>query len=329
MISSQDGENTAQKPANRAPGAKASDAGDGLIVVDKPGGKTSADVVNLLKKLPGVHKAGHAGTLDPFATGVLICPVNRATRLSRFFLHGNKKYSAVLRLGIETDTMDRTGEITAEHPVHEITPEALGRAAENFTGKISQVPPAYSALKHNGTPLYKYAREGNPVHKPARTVEITSIRITGVDLPEVGLEVACSGGTYIRKLAADIGTALGCGAHLSKLVRTESCDFSLEETVSLTDLQAAQTPEDVGRFVVPMADALPGMPSHTAGAELAEKISFGRPISAADIENTQNHGKTGSGSFIKVTDTGNRLLAVIEKDENRSGYSYCCVFQSK
>ncbi|MFP4159279.1 MAG: tRNA pseudouridine(55) synthase TruB [Desulfobacterales bacterium] len=321
--------NSAEKAANRAQGAKAADAGDGFILVDKPGGKTSADVVNLLKKLPGVYKAGHAGTLDPFATGVLICPVNRATRLSRFFLHGNKKYSAVLRLGIETDTMDRTGQITAERPVHGITPETVSRAAEKFTGRISQVPPAYSALKHNGTPLYKYARDGNPVQKPARSVEITSIRITRVDLPEVGLEVACSGGTYIRKLAADIGTTLGCGAHLSTLVRTESCGFTLDEAVSLTDLRAAGTPKGTSRFVIPMADALRGMPSYTAGEELAEKISFGRPISEADMQAPRKHKEPGSGGFIKVTDTGNRLLAVIEKDKNRSGYSYCCVFQSE
>ncbi|MFW6080273.1 MAG: tRNA pseudouridine(55) synthase TruB [Desulfosalsimonas sp.] len=329
MIRNREIKHSAEKPANRPAAAKIPDAGDGLIVVDKPAGKTSADVVNQIKKLPGIYKAGHAGTLDPFATGVLICPVNRATRLSRFFLHGNKKYSAVLRLGTETDTMDCTGEITAECDIPEITREMLSRVAEKFTGRISQVPPAYSALKHKGTPLYKYARKGTPVEKPARSVEIHSIRITRVEVPEAALEVNCSGGTYIRKLAADMGSALGCGAHLIRLVRTESCGFSLDEAVSETDLQSAGTPEDVCRFVIPMADALRGMQSYTAGEELAEKISFGRPISVADIDTSpEAAGSRGSG-FIKVTDTGNRLLAVIEKDENRSGYSYCCVFQSK
>ncbi|MCF8095418.1 MAG: tRNA pseudouridine(55) synthase TruB [Desulfobacteraceae bacterium] len=303
-------------------------AGNGILVVDKPGAKTSADVVNRVKKLAGIYKTGHAGTLDPFATGVLICPVNRATRLSRFFLQGTKKYEAVLRLGMETDTLDRTGKITAKHPVPKVSEEKLERIAKEFTGRIRQVPPAYSALKHNGIPLYKYAREGKPIQKPARTIEIYGIRITRLESFEIGLEIVCSGGTYIRSLCADIGKTLGCGGHVSELVRTESCGLTLDGAVSPASLEAAGTPEEVGRFLVPMADALHGMKSYTAIAGLAEKIRFGRPISAADLDPHPTDPENSAGTFIKIVDNENRLLAVIEKDGDKSGYSYCCVFQS-
>ncbi|MCF8111544.1 MAG: tRNA pseudouridine(55) synthase TruB [Desulfobacteraceae bacterium] len=303
-------------------------AEDGVLVLDKPRGKTSADVVNRVKKLAGIYKAGHTGTLDPFATGVLICPVNLATRLSRFFLHGNKKYAAVLKLGVETDTMDCTGQITATHTVPEITGQELENITRKFMGTIRQVPPAYSALKHNGIPLYKYARQGKPVQKEARTVEIHSIRITRVEPPEIGIEVACSGGTYIRSLCADIGKELGCGAHVCRLVRTESCGFSIEEAAALTELEQAATLESVNRFIVPMAESLRRMPACTADAPLMEKIRFGRPISEKDLDRSEYDTGHKKNQYIKIVDPDNRLLAVIEKKKDKPEYSYCCVFQS-
>lgn len=301
---------------------------DGVLVVDKPRGKTSANVVNRVKKLAGIYKAGHTGTLDPFATGVLICPVNRATRLSRFFLHGNKKYTAVLKLGVETDTMDCTGQITATHTVPEISEKELKNIARKFTGIIRQVPPSYSALKHNGIPLYKYARQGKPVQKEARTVEIQGIRITRVEPPDIGIEVACSGGTYIRSLCADIGKELGCGAHVSRLVRTESCGFSLGEAFGLTEPEQAETPEALNRFIVSMAESLRTMPACTADAPLMEKIRFGRPISEKDLGSNEYDPGYKKHRYIKIVDPENSLLAVIEKKENKQEYSYCCVFQS-
>lgn len=328
MTETQEMNSATENTGIRATAAKTAYAGDGILVVNKTEKRTSAYVVNRVKKLAGIYKAGHAGTLDPFATGVLICPVNRATRLSRFFLHGRKKYEAVLMLGTETDTLDHTGKITAEHQVPEISEKKLSRVIKQFTGRIRQVPPAYSALKHNGVPLYKYARNGNPVEKPAREVEIHSIRITRVDLPEVGFEVACSGGTYIRSLCADISKNLGCGGHLSRLVRTESCGFTLRDSESLLRLESTETPEELDSFIIPMADALRGMPACTADAGLAEKIRYGRQISEADLERNPAAAVDGNSGFIKIVDLDNRLLAVIEKNENKSGYSYCCVFQS-
>ncbi len=300
---------------------------DGMLVVNKPGDITSAAVVKMIKRLPGVEKAGHTGTLDPFATGVLVCPVNRATRLSRFFLHGSKKYYAVMTLGTETDTLDRTGRITACHPVPELSEERILRAVKSFSGEIRQVPPAFSALKHNGIPLYKYARKGSPVQKPARTVWIENIRVTRIALPEVYFEVTCSAGTYIRSLCADIGKTLGCGGHLSQLVRTASCGFSITSTVGIEKLQEVETIEELNRFVIPMAEAIADMPACFANSRLSEKIKHGRSLSAEDIE---ADCRTRAGDRIRILDQKNRLLAVIE---NKHGinpdeivYSYCCVF---
>lgn len=300
---------------------------DGILVVDKPADMTSASVVNRIKRLPGISKAGHTGTLDPFATGVLVCPVNRATRLSRFFLRGRKKYAAVLRLGIETDTMDKTGRIMAQHSFAGISGARIVEAAEGFTGRIRQVPPAFSALKHNGKPLYKYARDGKPVHKPAREVEIYSIRVTRIDLPHVGLEVSCSAGTYIRTLCADIGRVLGCGGHLSDLRRTESAGFTIEEAVPLSHLENAP-PADLAGRILSMADALREIPAHVADSSLAGKIRFGRPITAADLGAALAAPEEASSPYMKIVDGTNRLLAVIEKKRDKNAYSYCCVFHS-
>ncbi|MFP4193987.1 MAG: tRNA pseudouridine(55) synthase TruB [Desulfobacterales bacterium] len=319
-----------EKIQNRCGKTKTTRTGDGVLVLDKPRGKTSADVVNRIKRLSGIYKAGHSGTLDPFATGLLICPVNRATRLSRFFLHGNKKYAAVLKLGIETDTMDGTGEITAKHPVPQISEQKLRSITRKYTGLIRQVPPAYSALKHNGVPLYKYARQGKPMQKEARAVEIHSICITRVEPPEIDIEVSCGGGTYIRSLCADIGKEIGCGAHVIRLVRTESCGFDIKEAAGLAELEQAETPEEVGRFIVPMADSLRGIPAYRADSGLVEKIRFGRHISETDIRSAgaEYDPAYEENNYIKIVDPDNRLLAVIEKKKDKPGYSYCCVFQS-
>lgn len=315
-----------KQPRGRKSPAAAANAGDGIIVVDKPAAKTSAAVVSRIKRLAGIKKVGHAGTLDPFATGVLICPINRATRLSRFFLHGRKKYAGVLRLGTETDTLDRTGRVVAEHRVPDISTQRIDEAVQAFIGEIQQVPPAFSALKHNGVPLYKYARAGTPVEKPPRTVEIHDIRVTHVALPDIAFDVSCSGGTYIRTLCADIGKALECGGHLKELVRTESSGFTLEAAASLQDLEAAGTPADLAQFVIPMAEALRGIPVHVADAALAEKIRYGRPISDRDLQTAGAAEKDEKTGFVKITDNENRLLAVIEKNRENFAYSYCCVF---
>ncbi len=182
---------------------------DGILVIDKPANLSSARVVAAVKKALKAGKAGHAGTLDPFAEGVLICCINQATRLAGFLLHGTKKYIAELKLGQETDTQDLTGTVVATANTVDYSPQTIQSVFESFKGSIEQLPPVYSALKHKGVPLYKLARRGQPVQKPPRQVQIYDICVDDVDLPYVRFEVSCSAGTYIRTLGADIGQKAG------------------------------------------------------------------------------------------------------------------------
>jgi tRNA pseudouridine55 synthase len=294
---------------------------DGILVVDKPEGISSARVVSRVKKATGAGKAGHAGTLDPFATGVLVCCLNRATRLARFFLGGDKRYRGVMTLGVETDTQDATGQILAEHPVDDVTEASLRDAVSTFCGRIRQQPPIFSALKHEGVPLYKLARQGRPVQKPPREVQIRNIDIAAVDIPRVEIDVTCSAGTYIRTLCADIGRRLGCGGHLSRLRRLESSGFSIEEAVPLEQLDDPAASATVQKRIVPMADALRGMPSRVADPKLVRHLSRGRLITADDLAGPAE-------GFFKVVDGDGRLVAVLKAGSDRKRYTYCGVFAS-
>jgi len=291
---------------------------DGVIVIDKPEKMTSSKVVSFIRKSLKVKKAGHTGTLDPFATGVLICCLNQATRLARFFLHGEKKYRAELHLGIETDTQDATGTVTATCGDVDYKEEEIQSVFKRFKGNILQQPPVFSALKHRGVPLYKLAREGRPVQKPAREVNIFSIQIIEMALPHVWFEATCSGGTYIRTLCADIGAALGCGGHLSALRRIESTGFSVSEAISPVDVERFARQGDIGDRIIPMADALRQMPANVADAALTEKIAHGRTLTRKDFVPTTI---TLSKGLIKIVDGNNNLCAVLDIDENSGRYN--------
>lgn len=298
---------------------------DGVIIIDKPADMTSAAVVNRIKRLTGVRKAGHTGTLDPFATGVMICPINRATRLARFFLGDHKKYAATLHLGIDTDTQDHTGNPIAVQPVGDIPADTIERVFAGFVGPLEQVPPAFSALKHKGVPLYRYAREGRPVQKEARPVHIFSIEIRSIQLPDIDFEVECSSGTYIRTLCADIGRALGCGGHLKSLVRLKSSGFTMEDAFSLSCVEEKASANALTDCVVPMTEALRGIATFRADDELRDKIVHGRPLTMSDVPWPVD---SPNWPYVKLTDAENRLLAVIHIPENKFEYQYCCVFQS-
>ncbi|MCP4345914.1 MAG: tRNA pseudouridine(55) synthase TruB [Desulfobacterales bacterium] len=301
----------------------------GIFVIDKPENISSAAVVARLKKILGVRKAGHSGTLDPFATGVMVCCVNQATKLARFFLHSGKKYTAVLKLGVETDTQDSTGTVISRCEKVNFDEKKIKSVFEKFEGAIEQVPPVYSALKHKGVPLYKLARQGKPVQKPPRPVFISSLRIFEINLPEISFEVSCSGGTYIRTLCADIGAELGCGGHLKELRRTESSGFSINESVTLPELEkrvlssgaGANEQEQLG--MISMSEALRNMPVHVADPVLAEKIAHGNIITTKNIIPGKTEEPEG---FIKVVDTDNNLLAVLTYKKDCKTYNYCCVF---
>lgn len=251
---------------------------NGIVIIDKPAGATSARVLAGVKKLYKAKKAGHAGTLDPFATGVLVCCLNQATRLAQFFLHDRKKYRGTLCLGIDTDTQDLTGRVLAEKSTAGIKAADVQAVMDRFQGTIEQVPPAYSALKHKGTPLYRLARSGNPVQKPPRKVTIDQLVILEVASPLVHFEVTCSAGTYIRTLCADAGRLLGCGGHLQALRRLESSGFALDEAVSLDDLEQLAADGNPESRLIPMAKALRGMPAVTADRRMAERIGQGQPV---------------------------------------------------
>ncbi len=296
---------------------------NGVIIVDKPAGISSAKVVARVKKLLKARKAGHTGTLDPFATGVLVCCINRATKLSSFFLHGEKKYEAILRLGIETDTQDLTGKVTRNCKNIAFSEKTIKSVFKRFEGTITQLPPVYSALKHKGIPLYKLARNNKPVQKPARRVSIISLEILEINLPIIRFEVSCSAGTYIRALCADIGASLGCGGHLKELRRIESSGFTIEEAVTLEELEKLALTQDLSGRMIRMSNALKDMPEYVADKILAKKIMHGNIMTKNDFLPEKGGFEE---SFIKIVDADNNLLAILKYTNDNNKYEYFCVF---
>lgn len=215
---------------------------NGIIIIDKPAGWTSMDVCAKLRGILREKRVGHAGTLDPMATGVLPVFIGRATRAVEFADKGDKEYIAGLKLGLTTNTQDTSGEVLEQHPVS-VTPEQLEAVLTQFRGDILQIPPMYSAIKINGKKLYELARKGRQVERPARPVTIHSLTVEGQPAPEEFiLRVRCSKGTYVRTLCHDIGQALGCGGCMSSLRRTMAAGFTLEQAVTLEQVQAAADP---------------------------------------------------------------------------------------
>jgi len=220
----------------------------GLVVVDKPGGLTSHDVVSRVRRLAGSRKVGHAGTLDPMATGVLVLGINRATRLLGHLTLTDKRYDATVRLGVTTTTDDAEGEVVDTRPTHDLTEHAVREALAAFVGEVDQVPSAVSAVKVGGKRAYARVRAGEDVDLPARRVTIHALEVTAVDLPTVDVFVHCSSGTYVRAIARDLGVALGVGGHLTALRRTAVGPF---------DLAGARTIEQLTERweITPLADA--------------------------------------------------------------------------
>ena len=224
-----------------------SDPQSGLVVVDKPGGMTSHDVVARVRRLAGTRKVGHAGTLDPMATGVLVVGVNRATRLLGHLTLTDKAYDATVRLGVSTTTDDAEGEVVEERPTDGLTDHAVRQALEAFVGEIDQVPTAVSAIKVDGRRAYERVRAGEQVDLPSRRVTVHELEVLRVDGADVDVRVRCSSGTYIRAIARDLGAALGVGGHLTALRRTAVGAFTVDAARSLDELA-----DDF--VIVPIAD---------------------------------------------------------------------------
>jgi tRNA pseudouridine55 synthase len=249
-----------------------SPGGGGILLIDKPPGITSHDAVARVRRALGVRKVGHAGTLDPMATGLLVMGVGRATRLLRFLGDLPKLYEGTGMLGVETSTLDADGEVVAERPV-DVTEPQLRDAMRGLEGQIEQTPPAYSAVKVGGQPLHRAARRGQAVQAPSRTVRVDAFDLVRFDPPRFGFRVRCSGGTYVRSLVADVGGALGSGAHLAALRRTAVGPF---------EVSVARSPEDPGPLLPPEA-AVAHLASVPLGEEEAIAAGHGRILGPAGI----------------------------------------------
>ena len=226
---------------------------NGVIVINKPYGKTSHDAVNFIRRLTGIKKVGHTGTLDPIATGVLPICVGSATKAAELLTASKKAYRAELVLGMTTDTLDADGEILTEQPVH-CTEEKIKRVIAGFVGNIKQIPPMYSAIKRDGKKLYELAREGKTVQREPREVTIYGIEIESIDLIQgrVTIYVECSKGTYIRSLCDDVGAALGCGAYMNSLERTKSGDFDIKDAHTFSELEKMKEQNTLSDVLIPV-----------------------------------------------------------------------------
>lgn len=272
---------------------------------------TSHDVVRRVRRLCQTRKVGHAGTLDPLATGVLPIAVGQATRLLQFLLAEDKSYRATFKLGQTTDTLDSEGTLVVTRPVPSVSLAVLESVCRTFRGEIEQLPPMYSALKHKGVPLYKLAREGRTVERQTRTIRIDRLDVLAVENDTFTLEVDCSKGTYIRSLGHDIGEALGCGAHLTSLSRLKSGNFLLEECYTLETLEQCSDPST---FLLPLVDGLRHCPRAELSDSAASALSFGIPpeLSQVTAPTPLKHGQ-----LTCLTHTG-RLVAVARFNPQRT-----------
>ena len=262
---------------------------DGVVLLDKPAGMSSQGAVTAVKRAFNADKAGHTGTLDPMATGLLPICLGEATKYSQDLLEADKTYIAQVKFGSRTDTGDSEGQIieVLPLPVFAGDPEiktALDALLPKFTGAISQVPPMYSALKRDGKPLYEYARAGVELERAPRDIVIHSIRWTNVNWPEATLEVSCSKGTYIRVLAEDIGNTLGCGAHLVGLRRTEVGHLTLEQSFTIESIQSGL--QNTADYILPVDALLQTLPHLTVDEQQAKRLEMGQrvPLNLPSIE---------------------------------------------
>ena len=254
---------------------------DGILNVNKPRGKTSFGIVALIRRLSGERRVGHAGTLDPEATGVLPICLGQATRVVEFLVDATKTYRAEIELGIATDTYDSTGMIVQRGDVSRIGREQVEAVLDSFRGQILQTPPMYSAVKHQGRPLYHLARAGITIERRQRQVEVYRLEVTAWQPPVVTVEVVCSKGTYIRSLAHDIGQVLGCGATVRSLIRLRCGIFGIEEAVSVPELEDAFRDGYWQQFVRPMDSVLTDWRAETVSEEMVQVIRNGRPVELA------------------------------------------------
>jgi tRNA pseudouridine55 synthase len=275
---------------------------DGVIVVDKPSGWTSHDVVGKLRRLANERRIGHLGTLDPMATGVLPLIIGRATRLARFFTDNSKIYDSLVRFGITTDTYDAAGEVLSSNAPFHVTREQLEQALDAFRGTFLQTPPPISAKKVGGVPAYKLARKKVPVTLVPVEVTVSALEVLEFDGCRVRLRIDCGGGTYVRSIAHDLGQALGCGAMLESLRRLASGDFKIEQARTIEQLQA----EGAGTALIPASKLLPEFPSELVDQVTASHIRQGKDFRVSPFRARPN------AKYVKAVDAEGELIAIGE-----------------
>lgn len=271
----------------------------GVLVVDKPVGLTSHDVVQIIRNGTNIRRAGHTGTLDPRASGVLVVLLGPAVRLSEYVSASDKRYQAVLRLGTRTDTYDAEGTILQLSPV-EITEEQFKASLAKFVGEIEQVPPPYSAIKVQGRRSYELARKGEEVELAPRTINVYNLELLEWASPEAVIDVYCSSGTYVRSLAHDVGEDLGCGAHLIGLRRTKNGRFSLRDAVPLSKLRDAFEKGNWYQYLIPAAEALSEWPTVELSSEEIETIRHGNRIAADSSIGAMARGISDQGELVAL-----------------------------
>ena len=282
----------------------------GVFLLDKPQGMSSNDIMQKVKRIFQANKAGHTGALDPLATGMLPICLGEATKFSQFLLDADKRYLVTAKLGERTDTSDAEGQIIETREVKVKTPEIL-TALERFRGDILQVPTMFSALKHNGKPLYEYARQGITVEREARPITIFELNFIEYNAPYLTLEVHCSKGTYIRTLVDDLGEVLGCGAHVTMLRRTAVADYPTEKMLDWHALQSLAEQQDLAlldALLLPMDTAVAKLPALTLNENQTQGIGFGQRIKFDNPNRLQGQ--------VRLFSHENRFLGVAMIDEN-------------
>ena len=288
----------------------------GVLVVDKPIGLTSHDVVQIVRRGTGIRRAGHTGTLDPRASGVLVVLIGPAVRLSEFVSASDKRYQATISMGSSTDTYDAEGQITSFNPDIEISEEKFDEILQQFVGEIEQVPPPFSAVKVKGRKAYEMARQGEEVKLEPRIINVFSLEVLEWAPPEAVIDVYCSSGTYVRSLTNDLGAALGVGAHLIGLRRTKSGRFTLRDAIPMRRLQDSFEAGDWYNYLIPAAEALSEWPLVELDADQVEKVRHGHRIPSEPDQ---------TGWARAVSQQGD-LVALIEVDEEKGEWQPRKVF---
>ena len=285
----------------------------GVYIIDKPAGLTSHDVVARVRKILNIRQVGHFGTLDPFATGVLPLSVGKATRFAQFYLRSRKAYEGAIRFGYSTDTYDATGKPTSETVPHALDEGAINHIFGELTGRILQTPPPYSAKRVGGTRAYELARQQKPVELKPVEVEIYALELLGIEHDQVRFAVECSGGTYVRSLAHDMGQKLGCGAHLAQLRRTAVAEFKEPRAVTLEKLAAAVGEGKIDSCRVPMEALLPDCPELVVRGREEQSVRHGHKFELAQALRPGRGGAPGRVSavpILKILNSDRRLVAI-------------------